>query len=60
MALLKLTVIADTHYYDDSLGTAGGAYELRSASDQKCLAETDAILSAAFQTIAESDCVQGI
>lgn len=56
MALLKLTVIADTHYYDDSLGTAGGAYELRSASDQKCLAETDAILSAAFQTIAESDC----
>lgn len=53
---LKLCVIADTHYYDASLGTSGGAYRLRSASDQKCLAETDAILSAAFRKIAESDC----
>lgn len=52
---LRLTVIADTHYYDASLGITGGAYALRSASDQKCLAETDAILSAAFSDIAESD-----
>lgn len=55
MPPLKLTVIADTHYYDTSLGVSGEAYRLRSASDQKCLAETDAIISAAFQKIAESD-----
>lgn len=52
---LRLTVTADTHYYDASLGITGGAYALRSASDQKCLAETDAILSAAFSEIAASD-----
>lgn len=52
---LKLTVLADTHYYDAALGTSGAAYALRSASDQKCLAETDAILSAAFAEIAKSD-----
>ncbi|MGN0570835.1 MAG: metallophosphoesterase family protein [Candidatus Fimenecus sp.] len=52
---LRLTVLADTHYYDASLGVTGNAYALRSASDQKCLAETDAILTAAFAKIAESD-----
>jgi len=52
---MKLTVIADTHYYDKSLGTTGSAYELRSGSDQKCLGESEDILRAAFQKIAESD-----
>ena len=52
---LRFTVLADTHYYDASLGVTGGAYALRSASDQKCLAETDAILTAAFSEIAASD-----
>lgn len=52
---LKLTVLADTHYYDAALGITGAAYALRSASDQKCLAETDAIISAAFAEIAKSD-----
>lgn len=56
MSLLKLCVIADTHYYDATLGVSGEAYRLRSASDQKCLAETDAVISAAFQKITESDC----
>lgn len=56
MRPLKLCVIADTHYYDASLGISGEAYRLRSASDQKCLAETDAIISAAFEKIADSDC----
>lgn len=51
----KFTVIADTHYYDPSLGTTGESYALRSASDQKCLAETGAIIDAAFEKIAESD-----
>ncbi len=51
----RFTVLADTHYYDASLGISGEAYALRSASDQKCLAETGAIIDAAFQKIAESD-----
>ena len=52
---MKLTVLADLHYYDPSLGTTGEAYALRSGSDQKCLAETGAILDAAFAEIAASD-----
>lgn len=51
----KFTVTADTHYYDASLGISGGAYALRSGSDQKCLAETGAILDAAFAELAQSD-----
>ncbi len=56
MKPLKLTILADTHYYDASLGVSGEAYALRSASDQKCLGETDAIITAAFRKVAESDC----
>jgi len=52
---MKITFIADTHYYSKTLGTAGRAYELRSGSDQKCLAETEEIISSAFKQLAESD-----
>ncbi|NMP37281.1 MAG: metallophosphoesterase [Clostridiales bacterium] len=52
---LKLTFLADTHHFSHTLGTDGGAYELRSGSDQKCLAETGAIIDAAFKRISESD-----
>ena len=52
---MKITFIADTHYYSKSLGTCGKAYELRSGSDQKCLAETAEITDAAFADIAKSD-----
>lgn len=52
---MKITFIADTHHYSETLGTSGKAYELRSGSDQKCLAETGAIIDAAFMQIAESD-----
>lgn len=52
---MKLTVLADLHYFDPSLGTEGTAYALRSGSDQKCLAETGAIIDAAFAEIAASD-----
>lgn len=51
----KLTFIADTHYFSKSLYTPGRAYELRSDSDQKCLAETGGIIDAAFSYIAKSD-----
>lgn len=52
---LMLTFIADTHHYSETLGATGRQYELRSGSDQKCLAETGAILDAAFAKIASSD-----
>ena len=52
---MKITFIADTHYYSKTLGTTGKAYELRSGSDQKCLAETEEIVTAAFNDIAKSD-----
>ncbi|MDE5670362.1 MAG: metallophosphoesterase [Eubacterium sp.] len=52
---MKITFIADTHHYSKTLGTSGKAYELRSGSDQKCLAETGEIIDAAFHQIAESD-----
>lgn len=51
----KITIIADPHYYSRSLGCTGRAYQLRSESDQKCLAETSEIIDAAFKLIAESD-----
>lgn len=55
----KIAVIADLHYFSPTLGTAGTAYELRSAQDQKCLAESGAIIDAAFDSIisAAPDCV---
>lgn len=52
---MKLTFIADLHHYSPTLGTSGSAYEMRSGSDQKCLAETGAIIDAAFEKIANSD-----
>lgn len=55
MQPFRFTVIADTHHYSKTLGTTGKAYELRSGSDQKCLAETGALLDAAFAKIAASD-----
>ena len=53
--MLKLTFIADTHHYSKTLGTHGRQYELRSGSDQKCLAETGDIIDSAFEKIANSD-----
>lgn len=52
---MKITFIADTHYYSKKLGVSGKAYELRSGSDQKCLAETGEIIDAAFEKIGSSD-----
>lgn len=46
--MLKLTFIADTHHYSETLGTEGRQYALRSGSDQKYLAETGAIIDAAI------------
>ena len=52
---MKITFISDTHHYSKTLGTTGEAYELRSGSDQKCLAEAGEIIDAAFEQIAKND-----
>ena len=51
----KLAFLSDIHYYSPKLGTTGRAYELRSGADQKCLAESGAILTAALRTLADGD-----
>ena len=53
--MYKFTFLADLHYYSKTLGTSGRTYELRSGSDQKCLAESGAIIDAAFDHLARSD-----
>lgn len=53
--MTKLTFVADLHHYSKTLGTSGRQYDLRSGSDQKCLAETGAIIDSAFASIAASD-----
>lgn len=52
---MKLSIIADPHYYSKKLGVKGRAYELRSDSDQKCLGETSEIIDAAFRELSDSD-----
>lgn len=51
----KITFIADTHHFSQTLTDGGRAYDLRSGSDQKCLLETGAIIDASFEYIAKSD-----
>lgn len=52
---LKFHLITDLHHYAPSLGVTGPAYEWRSQSDQKCLAETGAIIDAAVDWLLRSD-----
>ena len=63
MARFKAAFLADIHYYSPRLGTSGRAYELRSGSDQKCLAESGAVVDEAFGILADSDadcvCIAG-
>ena len=55
MSKTKLAFLSDIHYYSPQLGTEGRAYEIRSGSDQKCLAESGAVVDAAFDLLADSD-----
>lgn len=49
-------LVTDPHYFELSLGGSGEAYEKRSITDQKCVAETSAIIdSAVEQLIADQD-----
>ncbi|MGN0532188.1 MAG: metallophosphoesterase family protein [Eubacterium sp.] len=45
-------LVTDTHYFDSSFKRTGEAYEKRSITDQKCVAETPAIIDAGFEQIA--------
>lgn len=52
MKNLSFYLVTDTHYYDDSFKRDGEAYEARSRTDQKCVAETPAIIDAGFEQLA--------
>jgi len=49
---LQFYLITDLHYFENTLGASGQAYEARSLTDQKCIAETGAILESAFAQLA--------
>ena len=53
--MTKLAVLSDIHYYSPLLGVSGRAYELRSGSDQKCLAESGAVTDETFKRLINSD-----
>ena len=44
MSDFSFYLVTDPHYFDESFGRSGSAYEARSRTDQKCVAETPAIL----------------
>lgn len=46
-------LVTDTHYFDSSFKRIGKAYEERSRTDQKCVAETPAIIDAGFKKISD-------
>ena len=50
---LQFYLITDLHYFENSLGASGPAYEARSLTDQKCIAETGAIIDSAFAQLME-------
>lgn len=53
MQNLNFYLVTDTHFFDPSFKHGGAAYENRSISDKKCVAETPAIIDAGFKQIAD-------
>ncbi len=53
--LTKFAIIADPHYYSETLGNSGKAYERREGSDQKMLAKSRGTVLAALEHIKKSD-----
>ena len=52
--MIRFYQITDLHYYAaQALQAQGPAWEMRAVYDQKCLAESEAIVDAAFQKIAD-------
>lgn len=50
---LRFCLISDLHHYAPSLGIEGSAFEERYRSDQKCIAETGAILDSVADKLLE-------
>ncbi len=50
---LSFYLVTDTHYYDTSFKASGPAYERRSRTDQKCVAETGYIIDSGFKKLAD-------
>lgn len=50
---LSFYLATDIHYYDTSFKASGKAYEERSRTDQKCVAETGYIIDAGFKKLAD-------
>ncbi len=46
-------LVSDLHYYDSSFKCEGSAYKRRSRSDQKCIAETPAVIDKCFSRLAD-------
>lgn len=53
MEKLSFYLVTDTHYFDSSFKRTGEAYENRSRTDQKCVAETPAVIDAGFKKLVE-------
>lgn len=53
-------LVTDTHYYDSSFRKNGKAYEERSRTDQKCVAETPAIIDSGFEQLVQDGDTQVI
>lgn len=53
MSNFSFYLVTDTHYFNEKFGREGEAYEKRSRTDQKCVAETPAIIDAGFKKLAE-------
>lgn len=51
----KFAVISDLHYYDNSLGTTGSAFESKLASDRKLLTDSADILNYAVTQILQKN-----
>ena len=55
MQELKFFVITDTHFFKNSIGAYGAAYEAYMDTQQKCFAETEAISRAVLDFLAARD-----
>ncbi len=51
-------LITDPHYFENSLGASGVAYDKFNLNEQKCLAETGAIIDSAFETLCADKATQ--
>ncbi|HPU23690.1 MAG TPA: metallophosphoesterase, partial [Candidatus Kapabacteria bacterium] len=53
--LITISIFSDPHFYDNSLGTSGEAFEQYLASDRKMIAESEAITKSVVNMIAHDN-----